>query len=307
MAEINELWARLEAWSSEHAPKMLEDLNPGASDEQIAGLSKALARELPESFLHSLRVHDGENDGWPSKVMADMGACLPSGRIVEHWQMHRQIAEQMADQLGGERSDEEVAELIRDNIITVDGSVRPETFHPAWVPIMDSNGNVFWALDFAPAEGGIEGQVIQVDLEGCEWKVVANSFAEFFASYVESLEAGEFEVANGLATKFPEEQAEDANSDSNFDTKVEAFDAATGIEELGQLAPGTQVDIVGIRTGTVEGDRCDLEIRGGTVRLRGSLRGTTFNQVLRVAIITGKRRGFGLLRPSHEIVSWDIV
>jgi len=265
---------------------MLEDLNPGASDAQVAELQAALARELPEPFLQSLRVHDGESDGWPSKIMADMGACLPSNRIVEHWQMHRQIADQMAEQIGGRQSDEKIAELIRDNIITVEGPVSPETFNPAWVPFMDSNGDVFWALDFAPADGGNEGQVIRVDLEGCEWKVVASSFAEFFADYVQSLEAGEFEVSGG---------------------KVDAFESAPGTEELRQVAPGTQVDIVGIRTGTVAGDRCELDIRGGTVRLRGSLRGSTFNQVLRVTIISGKRRGLGLLGPIHEIVSWEPV
>jgi len=299
MANIVELWVRLEAWAEEHAPKMLEDLKPGVSDAQIAELQAALARELPEPFLQSLRVHDGESDGWPSKVMADMGACLPSNRIVEHWQMHRQVAEQMAEQIGGEQSDEELAGLIRDNIISVEGPVRPETFNPAWVPIMDSNGDVFWALDFAPAEGGHEGQVIQVDLEGCEWKVVANSFAEFFANYVQSLEAGEFEVAGGIATRHPEDLAEDTSS--------AAIEDAPSTDEVGQRAPGTQVAIVGLRTGSVKGDRCELQIRGGVVQLRGSLRGSTFNQVLRVTIITGKRRGLGLLGPIHEIVSWEPV
>ena len=64
MAEITELWARLEAWGTEPAPNMLEDLNKGASDAQVAELQAALARELPEPFLQSLRVHDGESDGW---------------------------------------------------------------------------------------------------------------------------------------------------------------------------------------------------------------------------------------------------
>ena len=51
----------------------------------------------------------------------------------------------------------------------------------------------------------------------------------------------------------------------------------------------------------------ELQIRGGVVQLRGSLRGSTFNQVLRVAVITGKRRGLGLLDPIHDIVSWEPV
>lgn len=185
-ANIDALWARLEAWGREKAPNMLEDLNPGASDEELGELQTALGRELPESFLQSLKVHNGESDGWPCKVFADMGAYLPCSQIVENWQMRVQIA----GQIGVDFSAEERAEQIRDGIIFVDGLVIPEAFNPAWVPIMDSNGDVFWALDFAPAEGGTPGQIIQVDLEGCDWKVIATSFDEFFSNYVNSLEAG---------------------------------------------------------------------------------------------------------------------
>ncbi len=35
MSEIAELWERLETWANANAPKMLEDLNPGATDEQV--------------------------------------------------------------------------------------------------------------------------------------------------------------------------------------------------------------------------------------------------------------------------------
>jgi len=46
-ANIDALWARLEAWGREKAPNMLEDLNPGASDEELGKLQTALGRELP--------------------------------------------------------------------------------------------------------------------------------------------------------------------------------------------------------------------------------------------------------------------
>ena len=195
--DIDELWARLEAWGAENAPNMLEDLSPGASDDAIAELQTAIGQELPASFLQSLKAHDGESDGWPSKVFADMGAYLGSSRIVETWQMRLQIA----GELGDDVSDEDRAELIRDGIIFVNGPVRPDDFNAGWIPIMDCNGDVFWALDFAPAEGGVPGQLIQVDLEGCDWKVIANTFEEFFVAYVAAVEAGEFPVHEGLPTK----------------------------------------------------------------------------------------------------------
>ena len=194
---IDELWERLEAWCAENAPNMLEDLNPGADDDEIVALQAALAVELPDAFRQCLKAHDGESDGWPSKVFADMGAYLGSSRIVEMWQMRLQIA----GELGDDFSDAERAEQIRDGIIFVNGPVRPDAFNAGWIPIMDCNGDVFWALDFAPAEGGVSGQLIQVDLEGCDWKVIANTFEEFFAAYVAALESGEYPVCEGLPTK----------------------------------------------------------------------------------------------------------
>ena len=197
MTDIADLWQRLETWASANAPKMLEDLNPGATDAEISALQESLGLDLPESFNESLRVHNGESDGWPCKVFADMGAYHPASAIPEHWQMRQQIAEQV----GIEFTPEEIEEQIRDHIITVDGPVRPATYRAAWIPIMDCNGDVFWAIDFAPADGGCDGQIIRVDLEGCEWSVVADSFAAFLQQYVESLEGGEYPIRDGLPSK----------------------------------------------------------------------------------------------------------
>ena len=44
MAEITELWERLEAWARNNAPAMLEDLNPGATDAQTAELESTIPR-----------------------------------------------------------------------------------------------------------------------------------------------------------------------------------------------------------------------------------------------------------------------
>lgn len=198
MADIAKLWQRLEAWGAANAPKMLEDLNPGATDAQIDELQTAIGRELPASYIASLKVHNGESDGWPFKVFADMGAYYPSERIPEYWNMRRQVAEQV----GLEFSAEEVADQVKNNIITVEGPVRPATHRAEWIPVLDCNGDVFWAIDFAPADGGSPGQIIQVDLEGGYWAVVADSFEKFLANYVEALEAGAFPVqSDGLPSK----------------------------------------------------------------------------------------------------------
>lgn len=169
------LWQRLESWAGENAPEMLRDLNPGADDADIGALQAAFSHPLPASYKDSLKVHNGESDGWPNRVFADMGAYHSTESAINDYNMYLKVGGH-----GTEFDDGEIAEQIENDIITVDGPVRPLTFCPDWLPIMNCNGDVFWALDFAPDEGGNKGQVIQVDLECCSWAVVAPDFGTFF-------------------------------------------------------------------------------------------------------------------------------
>lgn len=198
MTAVSDAWQRIEAWGRANAPEMLRDLSPGASQETLGELQQTLGRSLPESFLESLGIHDGESDGWPSRVFADMGAYLGSDRIVEYWRMRMEIAEQV----GADFDVDDYEEQVREGIIFVEGPVRPAIHDEAWIPFMDSNGDVIWALDFAPREGGTPGQIIQVDLEACEWKVIADSFDAFLTDYANRLETEDWKFNDGVPTKF---------------------------------------------------------------------------------------------------------
>lgn len=58
------------------------------------------------------------------------------------------------------------------------------------------DGQQMRALDFDPAPGGVEGQLIEVDLEGCTWRVVAPSFPAFLHGYADDLERGVYVVTD---------------------------------------------------------------------------------------------------------------
>ena len=176
---IQNLWKSLEAWAGAYAPAMLTDLNPGADDAVVDSLQESLGIKLPTAFVESLKIHNGENDGWPFKVFAGRGAYLATEDILKNWNLRTKIAVEMAA----------YEEEFRERIIEVDGPVKTLSFSPKWVPFMDCNGDIFWAMDFDPDEGGVAGQIIEVDFEGASWKVIADSFEEFLNSYVSSLEA----------------------------------------------------------------------------------------------------------------------
>lgn len=194
---IATIWNRIKEWGVSNAPEMLGDLNPGAAEEDISALEAELGCQMPADFKESLKIHNGESDGWPCKVFADCGAYLGTDRIIEAWKQRLAIAEEMSEH----GSDiEDVEEQIREGFISVEGEVRPAMFLREWIPIMDSNGDIFWAIDLNPAEGGKPGQIIAVDWEGCSWKVVAGSFAEFIQQYADRLERGEYRIVDGLPT-----------------------------------------------------------------------------------------------------------
>lgn len=181
---IEKLWNRLESWASANQPAMLADLNPGAGDAEVDSLQTSLEIKLPTAFIESLKVHNGENDGWPFKVFTGHGAYLSIEAILKNWNLRNQVALQMLefqDQL-----DAEVRSGAR--VIAVDGPVKAVSFRPQWVPFIDCNSDIFWAMDFDPADGGVAGQIIEVDFEGGSWRVIANSFEDFFSAYVEGLE-----------------------------------------------------------------------------------------------------------------------
>ena len=126
--------------------------------------------------------HDGEDDGWPCRLFADHGAYLSTSAIAEEWRERQRHAGDIEADPG---------EL--DTDITIDGPVQAKLFLPRWIPFLECNGDVFWALDFAPADGGTRGQVIEVDWEGRSWRVVADSFYQFLEDYVIELEQGEYD------------------------------------------------------------------------------------------------------------------
>lgn len=184
---IQELWNKLETWCNANAPAMLEDLNPGASDADVALLQDTIGIKLPATFIESLKIHDGENDGWPYKVIAGRGAYLAIEDILKNWNLRKQVAVQMAD--FQDQLDAEVRSGAR--TIEVDGPVKAISFSPKWVPFMDCNSDIFWAMDFDPEAGGVVGQIIEVDFEGGSWKVIAESFEGFFSDYVSGLQKPE--------------------------------------------------------------------------------------------------------------------
>ena len=64
------IWNRIETWLVANAPEILNNLQPGATDEAIKQAEIFLGIELPEDVKASYRLHNGQDgynglmDGW---------------------------------------------------------------------------------------------------------------------------------------------------------------------------------------------------------------------------------------------------
>lgn len=194
---IRDLWSRLERWADNNALCMLEDLNPGASIDEIAALEQQVGRKLPAGYRESLLLHNGERSGWPCSIFADLGDYLSIAEVIRHRVVYEQVAARVGPQLEGL----DLGTQVEAGVISVDGPVRPVMFSPDWIPIMDFNADIFRALDFDHDTGGLAGQMIEVDWKGTSWRVVAGSFGRFLSDYVAGLEAGRYRIVDGRPTK----------------------------------------------------------------------------------------------------------
>lgn len=256
---VQSVWERLEEWARSNAPEMLTTLNEPATEEEILAIEGKLKLQLPASFKESLRIHNGESDGWPCRIFADYGEYLPTPMILETWDSYHKISlelDEVVDAL-------EIERLKADGIIQVVGFVRPVMFDDAWVPFAVCNGDIFWAIDLNPAEGGIPGQIIEVDWEGTSHKVIADSFDKFLESYVEELEAGTYPYfVEGIPTKNDPESEGSPAADL---LKNEPY-----YDNLIALPEGTESEFIVSCMDNSDG-LVGFKIHGGFVILQGKL------------------------------------
>jgi len=178
---VAELWARLEAWLTAHAPALIEVLGEGATDEVIAATEAAVGVTFPDDVRASYRLHDGQRGDFPLLVPGPI-EFLSLERIQGEWTVWKQL---LGD---GTFAGTESAPV---------GPIRSDWWNPAWVPFTyDGSGNHL-CLDLAPAEGGHVGQVISFWHDEATREVEAPSFTAWLADLVDGCETGRYVYAEG--------------------------------------------------------------------------------------------------------------
>lgn len=185
---INAAWKRIETWLARRAPDALAALNGPASEEKMAAAEKEMGLVFPADLRASLLRHDGQKTTVPAVYPEGLAALSVEG-ILESWKIRTR-------RLGGRLNDRDDFDgwkkSIAQGVIFVGGPVKARLADPRWIPIADSNGDVFWFVDLDPAPGGFPGQILQVDPEGTTWEVRSSSLADHLTGYADALDRGDF-------------------------------------------------------------------------------------------------------------------
>ena len=174
-------WNRFEKWLEEKYMSGYKTLNVPASDEQIQQLEIALSVKLPEDFIQFLKIHNGQDPevefSWLRGIVAGE-QLLSIKEIIEQCNFwNEMVANGEFDEFFEER----------------DNGVKGDWWNTKWIPFThDGSGNHI-CIDLDPSNTGTMGQVIRMYHDDDYRPVEAPSFQEWFAQYLDRLEAGEYD------------------------------------------------------------------------------------------------------------------
>ena len=177
-------------WVRAQAPQVIDHLKGPADKLAMAEVSAQTGLTLPADYQQFLQRHDGEDQQTWLALLGEGHQLLACEAIVAQYQQEQEIAKMWVGQ------DFDTLEFWKDRVqsgcILVRGPVKPLMTHPRWLPLTCMNGDVFRYFDFDPAPGGIQGQIIEVDPEGCSYQVLAPDFTTLLRDYLTELEANHY-------------------------------------------------------------------------------------------------------------------
>lgn len=165
---MQQQWKRLENWLKIHNPLLLADLNPPANDADIKLLEQKLGIQLPADFVECLNVHNGQRG--KADWLFSGSEFLSSQRILDEWTTWKNL-------FGSGEFDDAVADP--------EFGIQPFWWCSKWIPFTYNGAGDHLCLDLAPASGGTAGQVITLWHDDGTRKKKADSFAQWFAGFVD--------------------------------------------------------------------------------------------------------------------------
>jgi cell wall assembly regulator SMI1 len=191
-SSVTESWDRIRTWLGRHAPDALRVINPPAGEDDLLDAEEAVGAALPEDLLTWWRLADG--------VSGRTGGLLPTHfdpYPVSHALESRRIwLEVWYDEETLVPGWQEYADA---KSAAPAGTISPDIWLPAWLPIAGSGGGQDLFVDLR--SGPLRGSVAHFDKvstagEGPLWP----SVAVMLATVADALDQGCTTVGGHLIT-----------------------------------------------------------------------------------------------------------
>ncbi|WP_160714365.1 SMI1/KNR4 family protein [Chitinophaga solisilvae] len=176
---MQEYWTRWENWMKQYAPKLLTILNSGVSQEVLESLEKLIGKAMPDDFKAFYVVHNGQQRVRTGLVDADQ--LLPVEDIIEKWHYWQDLLDAGTFQYNGEPIASEP-----------DTGIRNNWWNPLWIPITSDGFGNYHCIDLDPAPEGTYGQIITLWHDDGHREIIAPSFREWIAQYLDAVERGDY-------------------------------------------------------------------------------------------------------------------
>lgn len=171
---VSGVWSYISKWYKEHTPKLFNQLKVGASQNSIAKLNDILGVTLPEDFVASLMIYNGEVDFHDYQY-------LSSENIEKTWKMMNEILKSKAfpSQLPDNKKIEQMQDV---------------WWHEGWIPFAkDSAGNLM-CMDLAPSSSGSKGQIIYWEKVEGPLLTQYKTFFHWLYAYEQALYGGYYKI-----------------------------------------------------------------------------------------------------------------
>ncbi|KAG7839335.1 hypothetical protein KL942_003697 [Ogataea angusta] len=214
LPSVASVWDRLDKWLEREFPELGDDMENGATVNDLNAFEKDLNISLPFDVRESYQIHDGQLTlgkkrgliyGHPLLDLESIAAEVNIWRKVadrlqrttEHFTSEQILLESQNKSEGSSHFQQQKTKHFRflDSQKSVPkGAVQEVYYHNQWIPLVKDNEGNNIALDLAPGPRGRWGQIILFGRDFDTKFVVASCFTEFLLNLADDLEDGKFYI-----------------------------------------------------------------------------------------------------------------
>ncbi len=172
-------WSKIREWLGANAPKIIGNLNPPATAEELASIESTIGIKMPSDWHELYLTHNGINHD------SNFGSLFYGLEFLS------------LDKVASEyESSVDLSAESKFEVKATDASINlSDMNNPRWIALAhDGSGNMI-RVDMDPGANGKIGQVIFTDIDSDVVILLANSVNEFLNNFASDLKNGKYHLA----------------------------------------------------------------------------------------------------------------